>query len=145
MCVINMWSRCSSWLYFGIYIRRGGVIYPFIMSMWDIFGIGQPYFFNDLCQISVQCSLLHGWCQWVEIWHIYVHTSPIHTCQVFKKIAYVTSLVGIFIYGTYLAITHHVELAVGCVLAYIGKLMGPHVHVACWLCKLYLQYGTHTC
>ena len=36
-------------------------------------------------------------------------------------IGYMPNLVGIFVSGTYLAKTHKVEVAVGCILAYVCK------------------------
>ena len=47
--------------------------------------------------------------------HIYTHTSPyIHV----KYLAYMPSLVGIFVHATYLTITSKVEITGGCFLAY---------------------------
>ena len=37
---------------------------------------------------------------------------------------YISNLVGVFVSGTYLAITFEVEIAVGYVLAYICKTVG---------------------
>ena len=52
---------------------------------------------------------------------------------------------GIFVSGTYLAITYEVEVTVGCVLANMCKLLGPYAYIACWLCKLYLQCVIPVC
>ena len=48
---------------------------------------------------------------------------------------YMPHLVGIFVSGTYLEITCKVVVAVGCVLAYVKKV----ILYAHWLCEVYLQ------
>ena len=42
--------------------------------------------------------------------HIYAHTSPKYTCK--NYLAYMLNLVGIFVYGIYLAISDEVEVIV---------------------------------
>ena len=84
--------------------------------MWAIFGKCQPYMLSDLGQIYVQCSLLNGWHQWLYMWHICVNT-PLYMHV--KYFTYMPNLMGIFVYGTYLAIICAVEIVVGCVLVYI--------------------------
>ena len=49
-----------------------------MLSIWVVFQMWQSYLFSDICQIIVQCSLLNSWCQWLNIWHKYVHIP--HTC-----------------------------------------------------------------
>ena len=51
--------------------------------------------------------------------YIYTHTLYMHI----NYMAYMPKLVGIFVSGTYLAITDEVGVAFGCVLAVIFKLL----------------------
>ena len=60
-----------------------------------------------------------------------------------KFLAYMPKLVGIFVFGTYLAITCEIEFAVDCAWAYIYKMLGLYTHVACWLCELYFECGSY--
>ena len=56
------------------------------------------------------------------------------------------NLEGIFLSGTYFAITYEVENAFGCVLAYLyATMFGLCPNITCWLCELYLECGSHIC
>ena len=61
-------------------------------------------------------------------WHIYAHTCPRYAHQILGIMAYRPNLVGIFVSGTYLAITCEIEAAVGFALAYICKTLGLYAH-----------------
>ena len=63
----------------------------------------------------------------LHMWHIYANTSP----------RYAHQILGIYVSGRYMAITGEVEVAVGCVLVCICKMLGMYANLACWLCKLY--------
>ena len=85
--------------------------------LWLIWSIVQLSLCN--CVIALSSSLLvplfyvwyswsYGWSQWLNISHVGAQTSHIST----KYMAYICSLVGIFVCGTYMTITCEVDVAV---------------------------------
>ena len=68
---------------------------------------------------------------------------PIYVHQIFGIYSQVG---GHICFCTYLVMTCEVEVAVGCVLAYINApVSGAHGYIACWLCELYLECDIHIC
>ena len=71
-----------------------------------------------------------------------MYTYFIEAHQIFS--IYIPSLVNIFVSGIYLAVTCEVDIAVGCVVAYVCKYVWP-VSFSLWLYDICLQPGNHIC
>ena len=124
--------------------KNVGSLCPFSMlAMWAVFAIWQPYLFSNICQICAQSSLLNGWCQWSHMCHIFFHTLPICPCKIFGIYGKYAQYVSISLSGTYLAITGEVKAAGGSFWPTYAIMLGPQACVACWLCELYLECGSH--
>ena len=72
----NVKKKVQLIVFWHILCRNIGSIHPFIMLFLGVLcQMWQPYLFNDICQIFVQCSLLSGCSKWFSMWYMYVHTS----------------------------------------------------------------------
>ena len=60
----------------------------------------------------------------VHMWHIYTHTSPTYAVKYWTYMSYIPSLVGIFVFGTYLEITCEVEVQFVMFWHIYAKLLG---------------------
>ena len=84
---------------------------------------------NDTCQISVQCTFLKGSVPFTSF-VAYICTYIPCICMV---------RICIFGFWQYWAKTGEVEVAVGSVWPIYVKILGPHAHLACRQCELYLN------
>ena len=65
---------------------------------------------------------------------MHMHIHPVDMCiEYCEYMAYMPSLMGIFVSGSYLSITAEVEVAV------------LTIYLVCWPCELYLECDSHIC
>ena len=67
-------------------------------------------------------------------------------CMSSKLLAYIPKLVGIFVCGTCMGITHKVDIAAGCIVVCICAVVSSIcLHMDNMLFELYVQCGSHIC
>ena len=73
------WSR-QCWLHLAFMYKNIGSVCLFsFMDVWPMFTMLKPYLFGDRC---MKCSWSRNSWHWVNMWHIYVYSCPIYSCQI---------------------------------------------------------------